>query len=139
MAQHRQNVRFAIEHRFWSKVHMTDTCWLWTGTLASNGYGVFKVSGKVVKAHRYARQLLGLPLDEHTHHSCENKHCVNPAHTEPLTAREHVFKGDNFVAKAARQTHCIHGHEYTPENTYTTGNPPGRRCRTCRDNAYWGR
>lgn len=32
---------------------------------------------------------------------------------------------------AATDTHCRHGHEYTPENTYLT--PAGRRqCRACR-------
>lgn len=35
----------------------------------------------------------------------------------------------------ARKTHCPAGHEYTPENTYTT--PDGRRsCRECRQLKY---
>ncbi|MFA4084234.1 NUMOD4 motif-containing HNH endonuclease [Mycobacteroides salmoniphilum] len=30
------------------------------------------------------------------------------------------------------KTHCIHGHEYTPENTVILRNPKGaKRCRTC--------
>ena len=34
----------------------------------------------------------------------------------------------------ARRTHCRHGHEYTPENTYWSNRPDGarwRQCRTC--------
>jgi hypothetical protein len=40
-----------------------------------------------------------------------------------------------------KPTHCHHGHEYTPENTYTDANQR-RRCRTCRraqDRARTGR
>lgn len=32
----------------------------------------------------------------------------------------------------ARKTHCIHGHEYTPENTYFNASNGSRNCRTCR-------
>ncbi|AIY32482.1 hypothetical protein PBI_MIAZEAL_128 [Mycobacterium phage MiaZeal] len=36
-------------------------------------------------------------------------------------------------ARAAKRTHCIHGHEMTPENTYTRPSRPGtRECITCR-------
>ena len=34
----------------------------------------------------------------------------------------------------AKRTHCRHGHEYTPENTYWSDRPDGakwRQCRTC--------
>jgi len=34
-----------------------------------------------------------------------------------------------FAGINARKTHCIHGHEFTPENTIARGN--GRGCRTC--------
>jgi len=34
------------------------------------------------------------------------------------------------AAKLSR-THCIHGHAYTPENTYHNPGEKGRRCRTC--------
>jgi hypothetical protein len=38
--------------------------------------------------------------------------------------------GHAFGAKARARTHCIHGHEFTPENTRIT--PEGwRNCRTC--------
>lgn len=32
----------------------------------------------------------------------------------------------------ANKTHCPHGHEYTPENTYINPTSGGRQCRTCR-------
>lgn len=35
----------------------------------------------------------------------------------------------------ARKTHCIHGHEFTPENTYLRDRPGGgRTCKTCINN-----
>lgn len=41
---------------------------------------------------------------------------------------------ERHVAKEAMKTHCVHGHEYTPENTLwrrqINGNPT-RRCKTC--------
>ena len=38
--------------------------------------------------------------------------------------------GKAFAAKMARRTHCIRGHEFTPENTYVS--PEGwRHCREC--------
>lgn len=61
----------------------------------------------------------GLQID----HLCRVRHCVNPAHLEPVTIAENVRRG------AAAQTHCKYGHEYTPENTVI--HHGGRECRTC--------
>lgn len=33
----------------------------------------------------------------------------------------------------ARKTHCPHGHEYTPENTYSRVRADGRNHRVCRE------
>lgn len=40
-------VREPLGWRFWSKVHFTDDCWLWTSTRNELGYGMFglKVAG----------------------------------------------------------------------------------------------
>ena len=80
-------------------------------------------------AHRFAYELLigpipsGLTID----HLCRNTGCVNPAHMEPVTraenARRHV---------PHRPAHCVKGHEFTPENTYSPPKAPGsRQCKTC--------
>ncbi len=128
-------VRGPIEPRFWAKVKKTDSCWLWTANKIGKGYGLFWV-GPTMKdftvAHRFAYELLvgpipeGLTLD----HLCKVKHCVNPAHLEPVTNRENVLRSDGITALSARQTHCKYGHPFSAENTYFRSEG-GRKCRIC--------
>jgi hypothetical protein len=124
--------------RFWSKVNKTETCWLWTAGKNTDGYGVFHLSEpkRLVRAHRWAYIAIlgpihnGLTLD----HLCRVRHCVNPSHLEPVTDRENLLRGISPLVVNARRTHCIHGHEFTPENTSLT--PDGRRnCKACKRKA----
>jgi hypothetical protein len=68
-------------------------------------------------------------LDHVRERGCVNRHCVNPAHLEPVTNRTNLLRGTGFAATNAQKTHCIHGHEFTPENT--KHEKLGRKCRTC--------
>lgn len=117
----------SIEERFWAKVQPTGFCWEWTASKA-HGYGYFNGS----RAHRFAYELLvgpipdGLVID----HLCRNRGCVNPDHLEPVTQRENTMRGYSFSRLHARKTHCIRGHEFTPENTKTRSNG-ARICREC--------
>ena len=122
----------SIEDRFWSKVDKSGECWLWTGAShGKDGYGAFKSPpGMSRLAHRVAWQLThgspppeGLVLD----HLCRVRRCVNPAHLEPIENLANLKRGN----WKGYWTHCINGHEFTPENTYV--NPRGtRECRICR-------
>lgn len=79
--------RVTPAERFWAKVDKRGPgqCWLWTGALNENGYGVFnpdgRHSGPTVKAHRF---VLGLTSPAFkavlVRHACDNPPCVNPAH-----------------------------------------------------------
>lgn len=121
--------------RFWAKVDVTESCWLWTGSRTGFGYGNFyAVPGSPVPAHRMAYELMigpippGLQLD----HLCRVRACVNPDHLEPVTKDENNRRGFSPTAQNARKTHCSHGHEFTPENTYTPPKRPTHRyCREC--------
>lgn len=59
-------------------------CWLWTAatTGGSHTYGVLRVNGKRILAHRLAFILFnGAVADsEEVLHACDNPLCVNPAH-----------------------------------------------------------
>lgn len=123
--------------RFWSKVEVTDTCWLWTGHLNKKGkYGHIRTGfgeSKVI-AHRFSWEFTnqipvtaGLELD----HLCRVRICVNPAHLEPVTHKTNILRGESPSAHHARKTHCNSGHEFNVENTYR--NAIGRRqCKVCR-------
>jgi hypothetical protein len=115
--------------RFWSKVREDDGCWVWTAARQSKGYGSFYVPGVGrLLAHRFSYEFFiapipsGLELD----HLCRVRRCVNPWHLEPVTPRVNNQRG----AKG-QKTHCDHGHEYTPENTYRSPSHGRRSCRTC--------
>jgi hypothetical protein len=127
--------RIPVEDRFWSKVDKSGARWLWTAAINwPQGYGTIKVEGKMVGAHRVAYELAvgpipdGLQLD----HLCRVRQCVNPSHLEPVTQRENLMRGESVPARQSRQTHCIHGHEFTPENTLIQAPNNRRQCRACR-------
>lgn len=118
------------EERFWAKVNKTDSCWLWTASTNAKGYGLFVFYGRMTKAHRLAYELLVGPIPDglHIDHLCRVKPCVNPAHLEPVTNYENHHRWMTQV-----KTHCINGHEYTPENTILKNDRGWRRCRICRN------
>jgi hypothetical protein len=129
-------VTMTLEARFWAKVAKTPTCWLWTASKTTHGYGRFKVEGRNALAHRVAYELEigsipdGLQLDHVATRGCTNRNCVNPAHLEPVTPGVNVRRSTAPAAVNARKTHCKRGHEFTPGNTqiHRTGK---RHCRTC--------
>jgi HNH endonuclease len=81
------------EDRFWSKVDRQgpDSCWPWTGGIQPRtGYGHIWWQGTTRLAHRVAYELTigpipaGLELDHVYKRGCRYRHCVNPAHLEPV-------------------------------------------------------
>jgi len=111
----------------------TDTCWLWTGALIHNGYGVMTLDGRRQLVHRLAYQFFVGPIPDglQIDHLCRVRHCLRPEHLEPVTAQENSLRGETIAASRAAQTTCIHGHPFDDENTYVT--PKGtRQCRACR-------
>ena len=123
-----------LYQRFWAKVNKTDTCWLWTAS-TTNGYGKIHSGGrsrKMLLAHRVAYEMLVGPIPEgmHLDHLCRVILCVNPKHLEPVTLQENVLRGENFIAKRARQTECLRGHPLSGANLRTNSNGH-RSCKIC--------
>ena len=67
--------------RFLMFVTEVDGCWEWRGCTNRDGYGLFKLAGKSVRAHRLAYAMFKGRVDTRdVHHECYNPGCVNPAH-----------------------------------------------------------
>lgn len=114
-------------------VPVTETgCWLWTRHVGKDGYAKVPFRASCRGAHRWAYELLrgpvpdGLQLD----HLCRVRSCVNPAHLEPVTARENTLRGKTITARNATTTHCPQGHPYDARNTWV--HKGYRHCRECR-------
>lgn len=78
--------------RFDAYTEKTDTCWLWTGALTYDGYGMFRHDNRIMGAHRWAYEIAvgpiprGLQID----HLCRVRNCVRPDHLEPVTNAENT-------------------------------------------------
>lgn len=127
-----------LTQRFWSKVSKSEACWLWVGTVGSNGYGYLRHQGKDRLGHRLAYELLVGPIPEglELDHLCRNRRCVRPDHLEAVTHQVNVRRGRGGEHNATK-THCPWGHPYDEANTVTRD---GRRfCLACRRERDRGR
>lgn len=112
-------------------------CWRWNGSHAGNGYGCFILEdGGKKGVHRVAYEFFrgpipaGLVIDHVWAWGCRHLDCFYPGHLEAVTLAE-----NNRRNSFARRTHCINGHEFTPENIYIRpGAATGRACKECRRN-----
>lgn len=129
--------------RFMQKVEVDATtgCWNWTAATVTAGYGkVTNGLGRPARslyAHRVSYEIhrepipMGLVID----HLCENKRCVNPDHLEAVPSSVNTLRGTSVAAINSLKTHCKHGHEFTPENTYvhySSRRGWRRGCRQCK-------
>jgi hypothetical protein len=74
-----------LDARFWEKVLKTESCWIWTASKDTHGYGKVRYGGKNIRAHRTSWEMRFGPLPPGLYvlHDCpsgDNPACVNPDH-----------------------------------------------------------
>lgn len=107
-----------IDARFDSKVQKTEPCWLWTGFVDKAGYARLRAGGRdtpVLYAHRYSYERFvgpipaGHTIDHVRARGCLHKHCVNPAHLEPVTNAENIRRSP--ASTIVNEGKCRRGHD----------------------------
>tara|TARA_R110000868_G_scaffold45878_2_gene151968 strand:- start:330 stop:872 length:543 start_codon:yes stop_codon:yes gene_type:complete len=111
--------------KFFDKVNVDETssCWLWSGSLNKNGYGLFRPTYKTrVLAHRFSYLLVRGPFSLSTCvlHTCDVRNCVNPTHLFLGTRADNI---KDMVAKGRHtkgETHAKwNGGKRTPRTAYS--------------------
>jgi hypothetical protein len=106
-------------------------CLLWTGAIASTGYGRL---GDLRYAHRLAYELLvgpipeGHQVDHVAARGRRSRLCCRPEHLEAVTQAENIRRQPNVIDQLAR-THCPKGHPSDEANTRVRRGK--RDCRRC--------
>ncbi len=115
-------------------------CWKWDGPcrggVDGNRYSGVQFRGKTWYVHRLVYAIFNGDLmdGKQIDHLCRNRRCVNPAHLEQVEGIENWRRGMSVTRQKQMQTHCKHGHELTPDNTYIHrrhNRRDARECRTC--------
>ena len=128
-----------LAERYWAKVEKRgdDECWGWKAATDGHGYGRIQHTvgnPRIISASQASWEVYHgpIPSGKVVMHTCDNPPCSNPAHLRlgsmQDNTRDMMAKGRNRNQYTG-VTHCIRGHEFTPENTYTLGG--ARVCREC--------
>ena len=115
-------------------------CWLWTGAINQDGYGIMQIGGRKGRraySHRVAYETFvgAIPRELQIDHKCRVRCCINPAHLEAVTQLENIRRGDRhkkgtFNKKRKLRPCCAAGHSYVADNVYVDRRGI-RRCRIC--------
>lgn len=125
----------SLKEYFLNRIQKTTNCWYWTGTKNPSGYGIGVFKKRRFSPHRISVELFisEIPKGMWIDHICRNKICANPKHLRIVTPRQNALENNpGIFATNKNKTHCINGHEFTPENTGVAKGYKGRPCRRCK-------
>lgn len=102
------------QQRFFSHVIKgpnPESCWIWTGAISDDGYGIFwrkhpqTGADAPMRAHRYALSLIAPAGDVALHalHKCDNTLCVK-ATADSNTHLAYGTRAENMADRARRRT-----------------------------------
>ena len=87
-------------------------CWMWQGSKDYQGYGVIKIAGKLLRAHRLSYEYYNgqAPVKECICHTCDTPACVNPNHliddTKRRNRRDQIERGRDPNRKLTDEQVC---------------------------------
>lgn len=152
----RLGLEFA-RHLLSRTIRVESGCLLFTGSVNAQGYGTVRYDGRATLAHTALWESMhgprpkGMELD-HTCHdpracklgpNCPHRRCLEMDHIELVTKHHNSSPERNNgalqieIARVAAakckkaKTHCLHGHEWTKDNTSIHPTKNSRICRTC--------
>ena len=74
------------------KEDVADGCWIWKGSVDSQGYGIYGLykKGKSNRASRLVYEMFKEPVPQGTALSpnCTNRYCINPEHQDQITTKD---------------------------------------------------
>ena len=91
-----------LSEKHWSKVDLTESCWLWKGACNDRGYGQTVKSQQRYYVHRLAYiEFIG-PIKEGMtiDHLCLTPNCLNPYHLEQVSMGENSARGSCATQRA---------------------------------------
>lgn len=105
-------------------------CWVWTGTVVSNGYArpLFGDRSRALHRVTYEMDIGPIPAGLELDHLCRVRRCCRPQHLEAVTHRVNMERG-----AWALKTHCKRNHPFSGDNLAMKPSQFGqqRRCREC--------